>query len=188
MLHLLLHLGHLLESRDVALASVELRREEDRDELARDRRADDLGAEAEDVHVVVLDRLVGAVHVVADRGANAGELAGGNSGAGAGAADEDAALGLARLDPLAELARLVGIVDPHLGRVRAQIDRLVPPERLEHRLAECDTAMVERDRTLHPPPPRARQAAEVHPIPGRPPAPGGVPSRRPRLLTISTKW
>ena len=63
----------------------------------------------------MLDALVRGVGVVADGGADAGELAGGDRGADARAADEDPALGPATLERLAELARLVGVVDPRLG-------------------------------------------------------------------------
>src|SRR5437762_2278305 len=91
-LHLLLHRGDLVETCAVPLAAIELGAEEDLDELTRNRRPDDLGAEAEHVHVVVLDRLVSAVEVMADRGANSGHLAGGDRSARAGAADEHPAL------------------------------------------------------------------------------------------------
>src|SRR3954471_17653270 len=53
-------LRDLDKARDVALAAVEGRIEKRRHELPRQRRADDLGAEAENVHVVVLDALVRA--------------------------------------------------------------------------------------------------------------------------------
>src|SRR5581483_10675135 len=70
-LHRPFHLGDLLEPRRVArLDRIELGTDERRDELACDRRPDHLGAQAEDVHVVVLDSLVRAVDVVADRGAD----------------------------------------------------------------------------------------------------------------------
>ncbi len=87
--------------------------------------ADDLGAQAEDVHVVVLDRLVGAVEVVADRGPDARQLAGRDRGARPRAADEDPALGLAALQHLPDLAGLVRVVDPHLGGVGAEVDHVV---------------------------------------------------------------
>ena len=61
----------------------------------RQRRADDARAEAQHVHVVVFDGLMRGVGVVADRRADARELVGGNRDAGAAAADDDAALGLA---------------------------------------------------------------------------------------------
>ena len=51
------------------------RREKRPHELAGERRADDLRAEAEHVHVVVLDALVRGVRVVADRGADPVDLA-----------------------------------------------------------------------------------------------------------------
>src|SRR3954463_9219143 len=93
------HLGHLFEALRVArLLRVEPRGNERGYELARERRAHDLRAEAEHVHVVVLDALMGAVGVVADRGANAEDLAGGDGSADAGTADEDSALRLALSD------------------------------------------------------------------------------------------
>ena len=93
----------------------------------------------------MLDRLVGAVEVVADRGADPGDLAGGDRRPGAGAADDDPALGLAGLDRFADLPRLVGVVDRTARVVGAEVDDLVAGERLHHRLAERDAAMVERD-------------------------------------------
>ena len=59
------------------------------------------------------------------------------------------ALGVAALDRLADLARLVGVVDPHRVGVGAEVDHVVPGERLEHRVAQVDAAVVERDRDLH---------------------------------------
>src|SRR5918999_1596911 len=53
------HCFDLLQPRDVALAPVELRSEEGAHEVEGELAADDLGAEAEHVHVVVLDALVG---------------------------------------------------------------------------------------------------------------------------------
>ena len=112
--------------------------------------ADDLRAEAEHVHVVVLDRLVGAVEVVADRRADAGHLAGRDRRAGARAADEDAALGLAALDRLADLARLVRVVDADLGVVSVPRSMTSwPSSASQNGLPEVDAAVVERDGDLH---------------------------------------
>ena len=99
----------------------------------------------------MLDALVRGVDVVADRGADPRELAGGDRGADARAADEDAPLGLAGQDRLAELARLVRVVDPDGVGVGAEVDGLVaePVELLENPLAELHPAVVERDRDLH---------------------------------------
>src|SRR5206468_2514269 len=80
-----------------------------------------LRAEAEDVHVVVLDALVRGVDVVADRRANPGHLAGRDRGTDPGAADEHAPLGVAVQDRLADVAGLVGIVDPRVERLHPEI-------------------------------------------------------------------
>src|SRR4030095_7509984 len=88
---LLLHLLDLLQPTHVAFPSVEFRTKERAHELAGQLGADHLRPEAEDVHVVVLDALVGRVRVVADRGADAGDLAGGNRRAHARAAHEEPA-------------------------------------------------------------------------------------------------
>ena len=96
----------------------------------------------------MLDALVRAVAVVADRRADPGHLAGGDRRADARAADEHAALGASLLNRLADLTRLVGVVDAHRVGVRAEVDHLVPVERLEHRFAQVHAAMVERDSDL----------------------------------------
>src|SRR4051812_31389580 len=149
MLHLPFHCCNLLEPRRIALAAVVAGGEEDGDELAGDGRADDLRAEAQDVHVVVLDRLVGAVEVVADRRADAGHLAGRDRRARSRAADQDPALGLAALNLLAHLARLVRIVDANLGAVGAEVDDLVARERLADGVTEVHATVVECDCDLH---------------------------------------
>ena len=59
-------------------------------------------AERQDVHVVVLDALVGRVRVVADRGPDAADLVRGHARPDAGAADQDAAVGLAVADRVAD--------------------------------------------------------------------------------------
>src|SRR6266540_274057 len=143
------HFGNLVEASHVALAAVEPRTEEYPDEIGGKLGADDLRAEAEHVHVVVLDALVGGVDVVADGGTDSRELAGRDRGADPGAADEHAALCLTAEDGLADLPRLLGIVDPLGSGVGAQVHDLVPGEHLEHRVSEMDAAMVECDCHLH---------------------------------------
>src|SRR5262249_1789388 len=119
------------------------------DELARDRRADDLGSQAEDVHVVVLDALVRAVRVVADRRPDAYDLARGDSRADARAADEHAALRVAGEAGVADLLRLVRVVDPHGRVVRAEVEHGVHGERLQDGLTQHDAAVVERNSDSH---------------------------------------
>src|SRR4051794_31896780 len=151
MRHLPFHRGDLLKPRHVALAAVEPRGDECAYQLRRERRPDDLGAEAEDVHVVVLHALVRGVDVVAYRRADPGDLAGGDARADTGAADEDAALGIAAQDRLADLPRLVRVVDPRRVGVGAEVDGVAAGvgERREHLLAQVDAAVVERGRDPH---------------------------------------
>src|SRR6266704_6736262 len=96
-----------LESYHVTLAATETCREKSHDEIACERRPDDLRAEAEDVHVVVLDALVGRVHIVANRRADPRELGGRHRRTHTGAADEHPAL---RVSPQNRLADLPGLV------------------------------------------------------------------------------
>ncbi len=131
--------------------SVETCRQKRAHEVGGEARPDDLRAETEDVHVVVLDSLVGGVDVVADGCPNPGDLARGNRRADAGAADEHAALGLAVLDRGAELGGLDGIVDPHRVGVGAEVHDLVSgtAQRLEELVPEMDASVVERHGNFH---------------------------------------
>ena len=81
--------------------------------------------EREDVHVVVLDALMGRVRVVADRGPDAADLVRRDARADAGAADEDPALGLAVADRVAEPRGEVRVVVRRIGAVAAEVDQLV---------------------------------------------------------------
>src|SRR5438067_7285437 len=141
----------LAKSRDVRLAAVEARVQEGAHQVDRQRRPDDLGAEAEHVDVVVLDALVGRVDVVAHCAADPIDLRDGDRGTDARAADEDAALGVALTDRLADLACLVGVVDPDLGGLDPEVQDVVP-ERVElgeNRVAQPHAAVIERDCNPH---------------------------------------
>ena len=81
-------------------------------------------AQAQHVDVVVLDGLARRVAVVADGGADAGELAGRDRDAGAAAADDDAAVDLAVADGGGHRLGDVGVVDRR-ARMRAQIQDFV---------------------------------------------------------------
>src|SRR5260370_236312 len=78
MCHLPFHRGDFFQPLDVTLAAAEARTEERAHEVDGEARPDHFGAETEDVHVVVLDTLVRRVDVVANRGADARDLAGGD--------------------------------------------------------------------------------------------------------------
>src|ERR671935_11997 len=119
------HLLDLLKPAHVALASVEPGSEERAHQLGCKLRADHLRADAEDVHVVVLDALVGRVRVVADGRADAGDLARRDGGTDARAAHQHCPLRLARADRVADFPRLVRVVDSRLGLVPAEIVHFV---------------------------------------------------------------
>jgi hypothetical protein len=63
----------------------------------------------------------------------------------------DTAVGVAGLNHLSDLARLVRVVDPDFVRVRPEVDHLVAEARdlVEHRVAELHPSVIERDRDLH---------------------------------------
>ena len=75
-----LHGVELLHPAAAILVCRELGGQEGRDQVAREPRPDDLSADAHDVDVVVLDRLVRGVHVVADRRADPFHLVRGDRG------------------------------------------------------------------------------------------------------------
>ena len=145
-------------SRELAHAAAEVllgrepRVEEGLDQLERERRADDLGAEAHHVHVVVLDALVGRVDVVAERGPDARDLVGRDAGPDPGPADHDRPLGLAAADRVADPLGQVGEVD-RLGRVGAEVGHLVAPgpQLLDDRPLEREPGVVASNRDLHGP-------------------------------------
>ena len=143
----------LLESLEVPLSSPEASLEERPHEVGGELGSDDLGAEAEHVHVVVLHSLVGGVDVVAHGGADPRQLARRDRGTDARAADEHATIGRSCQQRLAELARLVRVVDPDGIVCGAEVDRLVTElrELLQHALPQLHAAMIERDRHLHAP-------------------------------------
>src|SRR5207244_13307813 len=81
-------------------------------------------AQAEHVHVVVVDALMGRIGIVAHPGPDAFDLASGHADADPAAADDDAALGPAVPDRVADPAREDRVVGRRpIGR--AEIDRLV---------------------------------------------------------------
>src|SRR6266511_2622254 len=141
----------LRQPTHIALPAVELRGQERAHQLARQLRTHHLGADAEHVHVVVLDALVRRVRVVAGRRADPRELAGRYGRADSRAADQDTALGRRGVDRLTDFAGLVRIVDSRLGGVGPEVDRLVAgaDDLLENALTELDATMVEPDRDPH---------------------------------------
>lgn len=82
-------------------------------------------ADADEVHVVVLDALLGGKMIVDEAGADAMDFVGANAGADAAAADGDAALNLAGGDGAGEGGDEIGIVVILDEREGAEIGDLV---------------------------------------------------------------
>ena len=101
------------------------------DDFARQCRADDACADAQHVHVVVLNRLMRGVGVVADGGTDAGEFVGGDGDAGATAADDDSAFGMAVEHRLRHGFGRVRVVTG-ADRMCPEIDRTSWPCRVRH--------------------------------------------------------
>ena len=89
------------------------------EQVERELQTDDLRTEADDVDVVVLDRLMRRVDVVAERGADAVDLVGGDTGADTGPADENRPVCRVVEDPGADGPRDVREIDRFVG-VRAE--------------------------------------------------------------------
>src|SRR6266545_852751 len=119
-------------------------------QLVGEGGTDDASAQDEDVHVVVLDALVRRVDVVADGGADAGDLVGGHAGAHSAAADEHGPLRAPVLHGQGHLLRVVGIIDGR-GRVRAHVDHVVSllAKGLRHLLLQREAGVVGPDGHLH---------------------------------------
>src|SRR6187431_2671265 len=62
---------------------------------------------------------------------------------------DNAATGVAALDPLPDLGRLVRVVDADVGAVGAEVDHVVALERLRDGVAKVDTTVVEGDGDPH---------------------------------------
>src|ERR1051326_285749 len=86
---------HDLVDAALMASAFELRVQPQRHDLLGETEGDDAAADGEDVGVVVLARHARGIKIVAQRGADAAHLAGGDLFALPAAADDDAALGLA---------------------------------------------------------------------------------------------
>ena len=96
--------------------------QESLDDLEGQLGSDDPAADAEHVHVVVLDALVSRIGVVTDRRADAGDLVRRHADADAAATDDDPAIGVALDDLAGDRDRKVGVVAARLA-VGAAIDQ-----------------------------------------------------------------
>src|SRR5437762_5153941 len=111
---------HLRPPSDVTVLAAEARVGKGAHQLARESLADHACADAENVQIVVLHRLVRGVMIVTDAGPDAGELVGGDTDADTAAAHRDPTL---RPPGTHRLAHALG----HLRVVR-RLARVVGPE------------------------------------------------------------
>src|SRR2546423_10415141 len=143
----------LVEAAPMARLAAEFRGEECGRALEREFRTDDPRAQHQDVHVVVLDALVRRVRVVADRRADAADLARGNRRAHARAADQDAAIRDAAADRFTKALREVGVIVVRVGPVATQIDELVVraagPNPADQLVLEGGAGMVRGEANAH---------------------------------------
>src|SRR5947209_14407375 len=122
---------HLRPPPDVTVLAAEARVGKGAHQLARERLADHACADAENVQIVVLHRLVRRVMIVTNAGPDAGELVGGDTDADTAAAHRDPTLRPPRthrlvhaLGHLRVVRRLARVVGPEVGDLvpaRAQL-------------------------------------------------------------------
>ena len=138
-------------------AAVERGGEPELEDLGGEALGDDAAAHREHVGVVVLPAEAGRVEIVAEGGPHAVDLVGGDLLALAGAAEHDAAVGLAGDDRSADGRADRRVVD-RLGAVGAEVDRLVAEalELLHEVRLEVHAGVVGSDGDLHARCPSAR--------------------------------
>jgi hypothetical protein len=115
--------AHLVNAAAVA-AAFERRGQEGREAIQRRLDPRHAGAKHQDIGVVMLPGEPGAGRVVAQCRTDSGMPVRRNADADAGAADQDAALGLAFPDGARQGSRIVGLVD-RFRSVGAEVDDLV---------------------------------------------------------------
>jgi len=128
----------------VPLGLAELGGQKSLGEVPGDGRPHRPAAHAEDVHVVVLDPLLGGEMVVHQRGAHAWHLIGADRGAHAAAADRHAAIHLPGRHGPGQGDHEVGIVVARIEAMGAEIDHLVPrPANAGGQfLFQCEAAVI----------------------------------------------
>lgn len=154
----------------MALLSGELGGEEGPDQLGGEVRADDPAAEAKDVGVVVLDRLMSGVRVVGEGGSHPGQLVGSNGGTGPRPTHDDAPLDFATAHRIANCRCVVRVVDGIFG-IGPQIHnrQAVHFQQLDEGFLQCISRMIGTDRYSHVSPfARARVAEDAGEDDGRP--------------------
>src|SRR5262249_45633207 len=118
--------GYLAQTPQVALSLAELGARERLDEVPAHGRPHGSAAQAEDVHVIVLDARPGREVIVDQRGSDARDLVGTDRGADAAAALCPPAVPLSRHHGLGEWEDEIRIVVVRTQGVSTEIDDLMP--------------------------------------------------------------
>src|SRR5262249_17378966 len=101
----------LIQPPDMAILAKKFRAEESAGQFAGDFRPDDARAENQDIHIVVLDSLMGRMNIVAKPGAYARNLVGGDGRAHTAATHDDAPFCLPGDDGSTHRGCKIGIID-----------------------------------------------------------------------------
>ncbi len=138
------------EAAHVALFDGEVRAQERGDEFLGEGDADDARAEHEHVHIVMFDALMRGVGIVTEAGSDAGDFVGGDGGADAAAADENASFGFAGDDGFAQGFGEIGVVG-RVGVEGADVENIVAELLQEFRnlLFEREAGVVGADCDAH---------------------------------------
>ena len=144
--------GDFADPADVAFFAGEFGVEKGPDDHFGDFGADDPGAEAEDIGVVVLDTLGGGIHIVAEGGTNPGHFIRGHTGADAAAAQEDAAVRLLLQHGVTDRFREIGVIH-RIGGVGAQVQDFVTAffDDLSYFRFQRESRMITSQRDFHVP-------------------------------------
>jgi hypothetical protein len=118
--------SHLPQSAQMPLGLAELGCEKCIDQVFGHSRSYGPSTHADDVHVVVLNSLLGGEVIVNQRSANPGNLVRTDRGTDAAAADRDAALYVPGGDRAGERYNEVRIIVTRIYAVRSKIDHVVP--------------------------------------------------------------
>lgn len=143
-------LQDFVQSSQMSLFTRELGVDEGSHEFYRDFFTNNACSQAQDVHVVVLDTLMGRINVVTDSGANSGNLVGSDTDSDTAAAQQNAAIRLTRHDYLTDSQCVVGIVDRAIRICTAIDDRMA--RRLNDRhdpLLQRETAVITPQSDTH---------------------------------------
>jgi hypothetical protein len=129
----------------------ETRRQEGCEDFLRQSRTDDARSQTQDIHIIVLDSLVGGIGIVAHTRIDTFQLVRSDARPHPGPAQQNPARGLTSLDGTPNFHGKIGIVIQRIEAVRSQVEGFVPgnPNNLENHSFERETGMVAGNSNLH---------------------------------------